>query len=258
MTCAQIQDAGIAEKYLRRELSEADATAFEAHYFHCADCLGHLELLESMRKELQGPPPAVAIKPRMPWIWPSLAAAMVLLAAVLVWRNAVPPSIGPPSNAAPSPAAAHISGEVASELALLARLTPPPYRPAVTRTAQPNLPFEKAMEPYAIGDYASASQTLAPLLTGSSSLPAAFYLGIAKMQLAQPVEAAQLFTAVIARGDTLFLEQARLYRAKAYLRTQRIDDAVQDIEAAISLRGDREEEARQLLRRVEVLRRPHQ
>ncbi|HYK00208.1 MAG TPA: zf-HC2 domain-containing protein [Thermoanaerobaculia bacterium] len=87
----------IAERYFLGELDDAQAEAFEAHYFECASCAEYVVetqmLLDGGRQVVYGPAPKPAPQPApdplpapLPWRprqWMQLAAAAILAVVLL-------------------------------------------------------------------------------------------------------------------------------------------------------------------------------
>lgn len=58
MDHAYIEDQRVAERYLLKDLTDRDRTAFEAHFPDCPECLDRLALAELFRTSRNGSPPA--------------------------------------------------------------------------------------------------------------------------------------------------------------------------------------------------------
>jgi len=79
--------------------------------------------------------------------------------------------------------------------------------------------FALAMKAYDAHRYDAATTGLrTALAAGADSAPAEFFLGAALLMRDRHEAAAETFGRVIALGDTPYLGEARLYRAKALLR----------------------------------------
>ena len=90
MTCPYDGERETRSLYLAGRLSEADAAAFEAHYFECDRCAEAVEVGTKLRAAFEKAPvvPA-AIAPRRLRAWlPLAAAAAVALLGFGVWRIA--------------------------------------------------------------------------------------------------------------------------------------------------------------------------
>ena len=53
MKCQEVGSSEIAERYLLGQLNEANAIAYEAHFFECPRCLSDLQTAQSLREELR-------------------------------------------------------------------------------------------------------------------------------------------------------------------------------------------------------------
>jgi len=82
-------------------------------------------------------------------------------------------------------------------------------------------------------------------------LCAAVYLGICLLVSGSPEEASRALGAVVALGDTPYLEGAHFYLAKASLRLNRVDEARRHLQQVVELHDRLEPEARRLLRRLD-------
>jgi hypothetical protein len=93
-TCP-IADADTDTRYLAGSLTDAEAEAFEEHYFECDTCWKAVQRGAEIRSALSQSPrivekrttPAVLRQPikRRTW-WPALAAAAVIVVAVGLWK----------------------------------------------------------------------------------------------------------------------------------------------------------------------------
>jgi tetratricopeptide (TPR) repeat protein len=66
-------------------------------------------------------------------------------------------------------------------------------------------------------------------------------------------EAIASLNKTVSLGETPYLEDARFYLAKAYLRSRDITAAQRELEKVVELEGDRGSEARQLLQQLAIL-----
>lgn len=88
--------------YLAGTLSEADANAFEEHYFSCADCREDVGRGGELRAALGRPPvgaAAPAARPRRVWL-PLAAAAAIAVVGVGLWRFSQPLQDAPSASRA--------------------------------------------------------------------------------------------------------------------------------------------------------------
>ena len=269
MNCEQVIKRDVAERYLGGELDQPDQEAFEQHYFECARCFDELEtyraLREVLRESTQVPAAApTASSTRFDWRWGAAAAGVVLAIALGSWLPRT--SSAPPDVAGTSPAP--VAGALPAveqpgprlpvpSLADLAHVLPPGYTPAILRGVQGDAArrFREAMQRYVKGDYAGARAGLVVAARGDPDAPdIAFYLGICFLLTDETAGAVEQLRSTIALGDSPFLEDARFYLAKAHLRRGELQAAASELAKTVELRGDRETEARDLLRQVDILR----
>jgi tetratricopeptide (TPR) repeat protein len=258
MTCEDVERDEIAEQYLLGRLPDADQEQFEAHYFDCPRCLERLRLLEELGAELSRDAGSGRSRP---WLWRAaagLAAAAVIVLAVRVaqdsdGRVASDEPGGAPTRAEdvalptlePPPAAP--STPVVSRLG---EIDPPAYSPPRLRgvTTQAQREFRAAMELYAARDYAGASTGLRRAVAMDDSLvPAHFYLGVSYLQTDRIAEAVQELQRSVAFGESAYLEDAHFFLAKAHIRQEDWAAARSQLTDVIALEGDRREEATRLL-----------
>ncbi len=269
MNCEEVIEDAVAERYLRGELSEPDQETFEQHYFECARCFDELETYRALRQELgkaaEVPLAAPAAKGVWPdWRWLAAAAGVVLAIALGSWLPRTPP-VRPEVTVRSSPAVPgapptleHPTPVQVTSLTELAHVLPPSYTPAVLRGAPDDATrrFREAMQLYVKGDYAGARMGLAAAAKSDGDAPdIAFFLGVCSLLTDDPAAAAEQLRRTIALGESPFLEEARFYLAKAYLRRGELQAAESELRKTAQLRGDREKEARELLQNVEALRR---
>ena len=85
MTCDRVDQEGLDTRYLAGKLGEAEAEAFEAHYFECDRCwaLVHrgVEVRAAGRPTATARNPPIRAIPWRKWAWVPLAAA----AAAVLW-----------------------------------------------------------------------------------------------------------------------------------------------------------------------------
>lgn len=270
VSCDDLWESGRAEDYLLGRLDDEAATAVEAHYFDCARCLEELDTLRAARAVLAGPEPfaiAGSVPPRRLWRYAGLAAAV--LVGGLSLRLGLGPSSPPlPAPSPPAPEAPGHTGPTATarpdppllagpDVAQLARLTPP-AAPTGTLRGTSGRPkgFAEAMRHYAAGDYAGTAKGLENLATDfPEALDVRFFLAISRLLAGQPRAAVPGLEAVVAEGDTPYLEEARFYLAQAALLNGDAGTATAHLRAVTTLEGDLETVARQQLSRIEgVLR----
>ena len=56
MTCTDVQERDVAERYVLGRLDEAERDAFELHYFECASCYSRVQALGAVRDALARQP----------------------------------------------------------------------------------------------------------------------------------------------------------------------------------------------------------
>jgi len=269
MDCQRVMREQLSEKYVSGALDDADRDAYELHYFDCARCSNELEALVLLRAELErstprsGDAPTGAGDRRWPWL--ALAAAAVVVAAIAVfrWQSAPEPEAtvaeaapiqAPSSSPVESPAA---SVDTVAVLARLAEVSPPVYTPATLRsTPSPAVRrFRQAMESYARADYAEAVPGLEEAAAMDASLPQVpFFLGACHLFTGDVDRAIGAWRIVVGLGESAYLEEARFYLAKAFLKKGDVTGARTELEATVALAGDREAEARDLLRQLQDVR----
>ncbi len=132
---------------------------------------------------------------------------------------------------------------------MLAHFEPPQYAPAVSKYAG----FQKAMERYAHGDYAGAAGALRPIVTEHPDFTEGrFYLGASSLLANDRSTGIAQFRAVIAAGDSPYLEQAHFLLAKALLSAGDIAGAEQELDAVIGMHAALEKQAAVLRAQIRV------
>jgi len=245
MDCAKVRVEGIAERYLRRELTAAEQETFEDHLVACADCTEELAGLCALKAELErcrGQIVAEAgARPspwRRPWLLAAAAAVLAVAAGFGVWMRFQPASSRTP------------------ELAELAAIEPPAYAPVRLRGSEDNAArrFREAMELYAAGDWNGALPGLRAAAALDPEAPYfAFYLGACALLAGETGEAITQLQRTVDLGDTPFLEEALFYLAKAYLDAGDVTAARDKLVKVILLNGDRSQEAQSLVDRLDAL-----
>jgi hypothetical protein len=87
VTCAIVDERNLEARYLAGQLSDAEAEAFEAHYFGCDRCWGLMQRALEVRAASV---PALRSRTRRWRAWWPLAAAAALAAVLLPWRQKAP------------------------------------------------------------------------------------------------------------------------------------------------------------------------
>ncbi len=251
MTCDDIQGQNVIENYLSGDLPEVERDAFEAHYFECAACFGELQNHRLLRTALRQRAGAIRTErtERPQWLWMATVAAAALLVCALVWQTRPHAATISPALAVLNSSPTGPSLKPANEppFMLLARVEPPIYAGAHLRGAGDDREFSAAMKLYSAGNYSGAIAGLQPL---ADSAAASFYLGISYAMSGEPAQAERAYRAVIAQGDTPYLEVARFYLAKALLVQQDAKGSASELRKVVALHGDREAEALLLLKQL--------
>src|SRR2546426_2991150 len=165
LTCREVAERGLVERYVARRLSEADGLSeFEAHLVGCRQCQEDVRLAMTVRTEL------AARRPRRIWpLWLGLAAAAGI-AGLVVLRGK-----GPDVRA--------LGAVRDAPLYLGVAVRAPP--------APPHSLFERAMTTYTTGNYRAAATGLARALAArSDSAPALFFLRASGLLTGRPAAAA--------------------------------------------------------------------
>lgn len=257
MDCARVVRDEVTEQYVSGRLSEADQTAFEQHYFQCARCFEELRTYRLLRAELESvaaseQPSLLGVRRR--WIW-SLAAAAVIVASALTWRELRIRELPPPGG--PTPAQPTEQARAVS-LVELSAVTPPPYQAVRLRSTADAATrrFREAMTHYERGDYTASAKGLSEAAKlDPSQAHTYFYLGASRLLSGNTDPAINALQAAINLGDSGYLEESRFYLAKAFLKKRQLDEARAELLKTVELKGDRERDARTLLEALDVLRR---
>ena len=271
MDCERVGREEIAERYLLRRLSDEDRDAFEAHYFECGRCFDDVRSLEALGEELGATGERAPGGPRLAARWAprvAVAAAVVLIASTLVWLRS-PSTSDPPqtpaSQSTPQPRVAE-TPETAPEappvanlsIEQLARFEPPRFEPPTLRGAadEATARFLRGMDRYRQADYAGAIVDLREASQLDPEAPhALFFLGVSYLAAGQDIAAIDRLKAMIALGDSAYLEEGHWYLAKAYLRRRDLSAARTELRELATLRGSDGGEAGQLLAQIETLER---
>jgi len=271
MNCEQVEKEEVVERYVLGRLDDGALEAFERHFMVCARCFEDVQICRAVGAELARTGAPLQAQPRQTlvaarWRWAAgFALSAVVLAVALRWQfsagtnhpappAAVKPSggaeprTGPPSQ---SPAAGVLGVPSLAELALV---TPPHYGPATLRGTpdEAALRFQAAMQHYQEGDYRAAIPGLrAAVELNPKAVDANFFLAVCRLLEGQTNAAIAGLRSTIALGDSPYFEEAHFYLAKAYLRKTDLASAKAVLVKAIRLRGEHQEEARQLLEQIQ-------
>jgi len=248
MNCDRVERDEIAERYAGGTLPEAEAEAFEEHYFRCAACLARLEAVRDAATVLRNP-----IKSRRYSLAGMALAASLLIVftAALVWRLA---PRGTQTAGTQNPVlVAQAPGKPANPWAELGRFEPPPYRELTLRGGEnpSGSDFRRGMTAYRQGNY---GQALPFLRKAADSNPrdaqSIFFTGIALLLTGDTSTGLEFLRRVDALGFTPYQEEARFHQAKAHLQLGDAAAARSVLVAVSEMRGDWEAQARELLEKL--------
>jgi len=118
------------------------------------------------------------------------------------------------------------------------------------------------MQHYLEGNYRAAIPGLrAAVKLNPEAMDANFFLAVCRLLEGQTNAAIAGLRRTIALGDSPFSEEAHFYLAKAYLRKADLVSAKGELDQAIRLHGERQQEVQQLLEEIKKLggeRRQHE
>ena len=129
----------------------------------------------------------------------------------------------------------------------------PPYEPRTLRSlaGEGELAFREAMTAYQEGDLAAAIPGLERAVALDDSLDKAhFYLGACYLLEDKPEEAIARLSHVAEIEDSSYHEWAYFYRAKAHLRLGDLDSALADLSEVISVGGELQTRAEEVLEQI--------
>lgn len=140
-------------------------------------------------------------------------------------------------------------GLVSGGYQALARFNPPAYQPAGNSKRPPQ--FTTAIERYSQRDFAAAIPGLAAAVQAQPDfVEARFYLGVCYLFTEDRAGGIAQLRGVVAAGETPFLERARFYLAKGLLASGDIPAAREQLDNAIAMHGDMEQQAESLLAQI--------
>jgi tetratricopeptide (TPR) repeat protein len=250
MDCNEIETSELAEKYILGQLGPQEQQSYEEHYFHCSACFEELQLRQAMQAELGKMRPVP--RRRVNWLaWGAVAAALLLEAGLGWWRFH-------PTPAPDVPVTSHSAQPVDQRpaLELLARADPPAYTVPKLRggSTGSGARFREGMAQYRVGNYEAAIAALTSAAGADpKSADAQFFLGICYLLTGRVDLAVVRLRATIDLGDSLDLEMAHFYLAKALLREKDVAGAEAELERAIAMHGDLEKQSRELLDQIRKL-----
>ena len=240
MNCAEVDKSEWIEQYLTGALKETDRGRLEEHLLTCETCQEQLEELLLLRTSLGEERWEVAEEPRgsrLHWHWSwAAAAAAILVLAVTLW-----------------PRLADHPGQGEIEIARLSAVEAPPYEPRTLRSVagEGELQFREAMMAYQKGSYAEAIPGLEAAVEIDPDLAKAhFYLGACYLLEDRPDRAIDSLSRVAETDDPMYREWAHFYRAKAYLRGGDIEPARKDLSDVISMEGELQSQAQEVLEQL--------
>jgi TolA-binding protein len=247
MTCQQIEELEVAERYLSGALSEEERDTFEQHFFSCAGCLERLEILQSLPSALRSE--AGVRKPQY-LVW--ALAACVLLAAGIVLTTRSGTAVAPPQTAA-----TQAQKPPLDPLIELAKFDPPRYEPASLRgsRSQAAQAFQAGMALYREGAFTEAVPDLEKAAKLDDQDPGAlFFLGICRLVKGDAAGGIEALKSVDAMGLTPYQEEARFYLAKGLLRQRDVPGAREALLAVERMNGDLAPKARDTLAQLQNIR----
>jgi tetratricopeptide (TPR) repeat protein len=256
MTCEEITQRELMERYLLGRLEQPDRDAFDEHLFECEACFERLQTLRAVRHELAATADALRTEPvraeRGSRIW-KWAFVPTFATLVIIGIVVGPRMFRSPAQAPETPTTPTTPGQVSPagvEVAELGRFEPPSYPSSALRGSQDAAAarFRDGMTQYTRGDYLAAI----PGLRAASRLDpeaahALFFLGISYVLSGQHDEGVRALRQTIQLGDSPFLEEAHFYLAKAALQQNDATSARDELLRTLALKGPLEQQARQLL-----------
>lgn len=241
-TCEQAAASDLAARYVSGRLEPDERERFEEHYFECAHCFDDVQLQLSLHAALQTAAPMKPARGHKTWVaWGAIAATVVVMASIGFWRLRLP------SRPVPQPAAAATQPDPVD---LLARVDPPLYQPPALRGAAPDPHLHQGMEQYRLANYAGAIDELSQADPRSPDVQ--LFLGISYLMRNDAEAAISHLRATLQLGDSLDIEPAHFYLAKAFLKRRDTASAVKELEAAAAMHGDYEKQSRDLLAHIRL------
>jgi hypothetical protein len=255
MDCSSVEQGDIIECYLRPGgLSEAEAEAFELHYFGCPQCFDLLEAARAARSALAHSAAPVVAMPagHKSFRWVAIAAG-IAIAAIGIWLLRQPTTESA-QIAKQIVVAKPAVPETRPNLTQLARYDPPHYDPAAMRgqSSDAQTAFAEAMQSYLQADYSNAAQKLrAATAAHPAYTPAHFFLGASELLLQHGGSAVAEMNRVLEDRESPFHEEAQWAIAKSLLLAGDTAGARRQLSAVVSAGGDLAPKARDLMRKLE-------
>ena len=256
MDCSRVVRDEIAEQYVTGRLGEDDQIAYEQHYFHCARCFEDLKNYRALRAELE----RVSALPRFPvltgrrLLWVGAGTAAGIAITLLTLRQVRVPERDVERAAPPAQAVQPTPRTALSEFGAV---DAPPYQLTTLRSTGDlaTRTFRDAMRDYERGDYAASARGLAAAARlDPASTQTHFYLAASYLLSGDTAAAITALQTTIDRGESAYLEDARFYLAKAFIRRGNLDEARTELLRVASLKQGREREARSLLAALDAWR----
>lgn len=238
------------EAYVAGTLPDAEAQAFEEHYFECTICLAQLQALQCVASGLRRSPLKA---PARVMAWPTVPGAFGAIAALLLITVIGYRSIAhrPDVAAVPSVSTSPAQSASASALTEVADLTLPPFEASNLRGEAANSNYRAGMKAYAAGDCSAAVGRLVRVPAGDAdALSAQLYAGVCQLKLKDVAEAARTLAMVADKGDSPQQEAAVYYLAQTDVLRADPVSARRNLEAVIALHGDFESRAQAELKRI--------
>jgi tetratricopeptide (TPR) repeat protein len=266
MTCRQIRDEGLLEKYVEGNLAKEDREAFEFHVRSCTECgprLANLrEALGAARKGAAArPAKASARRPRKQRLIRAAVAAGVAITAIAagawlgkgrVWLSE---PRGQTRQEAPLPA-----GELRPVreklLQDLASFFPLAYVPPVKPPGQAaERQLRTAMQLYMNQQIPQAATALEEVIRLEPDFAyAKLYSGVCAMLQGDSGKAERRFREVLATGDESYRDEARFCLAKALFVQRDLEGGEKELRLLASGRSHWAEQARTLLALLEKVK----
>lgn len=217
-----------AARYVAKRLDESELERFEQHLLVCESCRNEVRLAELLRSELPQ-------NDRIRSNW--LAGAALAIAATL--------------------AVVFLRTDTRSLVKLGEVTTAPSYGAVPVRAAasQGDSTFATAMASYSAGAYDESAEKLeAARSAGADSVTTTFFLGASKLMAGKATDATGEFQRAARMGSTLYSAESRYYAAKAWLQAGKKNEALRELDAAISTDGPVRARATSLADSVRALR----
>jgi tetratricopeptide (TPR) repeat protein len=252
MNCDQIEREEIIEKYLTGRLDRAAQEEFEAHWFGCRECSRKLQVSRMLQEKLweKGdkilPPtqePVRVPSGRRAWAFSAAATVLIIAAAAVLWWQFRGPGRPQAGTKATS-----------SSLLMLASIKPPLYVPPALRGAQDEAAerFRTGMTLYQEGRYDAAIPDLrAAVDLNPEGAGSRFFLGICLLLTGQTEAGIGELQATISLGESVYLEEAHFYLAKAHLGKGDLGRAKDEFNWVVQRSGSLKEEAARILAQLQ-------